>query len=226
MFKLHRAFLVAAVTCFATAASAATVIDTGVGLGGTVDPNWTITASTGTAPLTASNAYIAAYNPPVFPFNYWSAPLLGSQWITPTKDPAQSFDPTSPGFYTYTETLTATAGEVIKGQFLADNAVSGIVLIGGPTLLQVIADPGGNFTTPTSFSFAPITAAGKYTLSFTVDNFAQNGGNPSSLDVGFSQQSRVGSVPEPSTWIMMILGFCGVGFLAHRSRDGARFRFA
>jgi hypothetical protein len=23
-------------------------------------------------------------------------------------------------------------------------------------------------------------------------------------------------VPEPSTWVMMILGFCGVGFLAHR----------
>ena len=26
------------------------------------------------------------------------------------------------------------------------------------------------------------------------------------------------AVPEPSTWAMMILGFVGVGFLAHRRR--------
>jgi hypothetical protein len=26
------------------------------------------------------------------------------------------------------------------------------------------------------------------------------------------------AVPEPSTWPMMILGFCGLGFLAHRRR--------
>jgi hypothetical protein len=29
---------------------------------------------------------------------------------------------------------------------------------------------------------------------------------------------RVGAVPEPSTWAMMILGFLGVGFLAYRRR--------
>jgi hypothetical protein len=31
---------------------------------------------------------------------------------------------------------------------------------------------------------------------------------------------QVGSgVPEPSTWAMMILGFCGVGFMAYRRKD-------
>jgi hypothetical protein len=30
-----------------------------------------------------------------------------------------------------------------------------------------------------------------------------------------------GSVPEPSTWAMMILGFAGVGFMAYRRRSGA-----
>lgn len=29
----------------------------------------------------------------------------------------------------------------------------------------------------------------------------------------------VSAVPEPSTWAMMILGFCGVGFLAYRRRN-------
>jgi hypothetical protein len=28
-----------------------------------------------------------------------------------------------------------------------------------------------------------------------------------------------GAVPEPSTWAMMLLGFCGVGFMAYRRRD-------
>jgi PEP-CTERM motif len=30
------------------------------------------------------------------------------------------------------------------------------------------------------------------------------------------------AVPEPSTWAMMILGFCGLGFLAHYRRNGAQ----
>jgi hypothetical protein len=34
------------------------------------------------------------------------------------------------------------------------------------------------------------------------------------------------AVPEPSTWAMMILGFAGVGFLAHRRRNKAALRFA
>jgi len=31
----------------------------------------------------------------------------------------------------------------------------------------------------------------------------------------------VAAVPEPSTWAMMILGFCGVGFLTYRRRKAA-----
>jgi hypothetical protein len=29
----------------------------------------------------------------------------------------------------------------------------------------------------------------------------------------------VAAVPEPSTWAMMILGFCGVGFLTDRRKE-------
>jgi hypothetical protein len=36
----------------------------------------------------------------------------------------------------------------------------------------------------------------------------------------------VSSVPEPSTWAMMILGFLGVGFVAYRRKSQAGFRFA
>ena len=33
-------------------------------------------------------------------------------------------------------------------------------------------------------------------------------------------------VPEASTWAMMILGFCGVGFMAYRRKNKHSFRFA
>jgi hypothetical protein len=38
------------------------------------------------------------------------------------------------------------------------------------------------------------------------------------FNVGFAS---VAPVPEPATWAMMILGFCGLGFLAHRRRNQA-----
>jgi hypothetical protein len=34
------------------------------------------------------------------------------------------------------------------------------------------------------------------------------------------------AVPEPSTWAMMVLGFCGIGFMAYRRRDKVNFRVA
>jgi PEP-CTERM motif len=38
---------------------------------------------------------------------------------------------------------------------------------------------------------------------------------------------QVAAVPEPSTWAMMILGFAGIGFLAHRRKSaGSAFRLA
>ena len=33
------------------------------------------------------------------------------------------------------------------------------------------------------------------------------------------------SVPEPSTWAMMILGFFSVGFMAYRRQNKMGFRF-
>jgi hypothetical protein len=38
--------------------------------------------------------------------------------------------------------------------------------------------------------------------------------------------AAVNGVPEPSTWAMLILGFCGVGFMAHRRRATLAFRLA
>jgi hypothetical protein len=39
-------------------------------------------------------------------------------------------------------------------------------------------------------------------------------------------EATISSVPEPSTWAMMILGFMGVGFLAYRRKNQPAFRIA
>ncbi|MGX4770458.1 PEP-CTERM sorting domain-containing protein [Bradyrhizobium guangdongense] len=36
---------------------------------------------------------------------------------------------------------------------------------------------------------------------------------------GFATSAVVGAVPEPSTWVMMMLGFCAVGFAGYKSMD-------
>lgn len=41
------------------------------------------------------------------------------------------------------------------------------------------------------------------------------------LDVGLTG-ATVSAVPEPSTWAMMLLGFCGLGFMAYRNKTRAR----
>lgn len=38
---------------------------------------------------------------------------------------------------------------------------------------------------------------------------------------GITSVDAVSGVPEPSTWAMIILGFCGVGFMTHRRRKQA-----
>lgn len=40
-------------------------------------------------------------------------------------------------------------------------------------------------------------------------------------DYSSTAATPVDGVPEPSTWAMMLLGFCGLGFMAHRRRNSA-----
>jgi len=52
-------------------------------------------------------------------------------------------------------------------------------------------------------------------------NFTPTGG-VAQLAGTLTLEATVGAVPEPSTWAMMIIGLCGVGFMAYRrKRNGA-----
>jgi hypothetical protein len=58
---------------------------------------------------------------------------------------------------------------------------------------------------------------------FAADVISGTTGNTGAIDVSTVSTS---SVPEPSTWAMMILGFVGVGFMAYRRRGQPAFRLA
>jgi PEP-CTERM motif len=45
-------------------------------------------------------------------------------------------------------------------------------------------------------------------------------------DNGFGEFTVTAAVPEPSTWAMMILGFCGLVFMAYRRKNGTAVSLA
>jgi hypothetical protein len=68
-------------------------------------------------------------------------------------------------------------------------------------------DKGGVFSTIDPFGSTAVTANGINGLGHIVGFYTNADGNT----VGFET-----SVPEPSTWAMMLLGFAGLGFLGYR----------
>ena len=80
------------------------------------------------------------------------------------------------------------------------------------TDFPVISD----FSTPFSYhvtTVTPLNRAGQFDIGG--DNLSLNATNVA-LTIG-----AVGAVPEPSTWAMLLLGFCGLGFMACGRKDGA-----
>jgi hypothetical protein len=141
---------------------------------------------------------------------------LTSSWDTPFNPLNSNTDPSVNGTYDYSTSfvvsgpVSSSVGE-LKGQFAADNEVASIALNGvkiytGPT------DGSSQFSGWTSFFDIGNFKTGTNTIVFDVVNYAQNGGNPSGLDVQFLSSA----VPEPSTWAMMLLGFAGLGFAGYR----------
>jgi PEP-CTERM motif len=83
-----------------------------------------------------------------------------------------------------------------------------------------------------SFSFEENGTSTNGSGSFVVFLNGSNeifGTNPFGIDafapptISNTSISAVSTVPEPSTWAMMILGFCGLGFMVYRKKTAARF---
>jgi hypothetical protein len=191
--------------------------NTGVNVILGVDQSWTVT---GGSPPATGPAYVGSYGPP------WISSTPTSQWITPDNPVNVNRDRTTLGSYVYTTTFTSTApyAGFFTGQFASDNVVTQILLNGQViytgTTNSVDSPNQYSFWTPFSYS-GPLLA--NDTLTFDVLNYAlATNDNPTGLDVQFLTQG----VPETSTWVMMILGFLGVGLMAYRRKQNPSFRFA
>ena len=104
-------------------------------------------------------------------------------------------------------------------QFLAAG-----VNIDGSTIFADMQSFCGNCATAGNFeAYLKI----KNLAPFTSATFSDGANDSNAFEFLVGQANTVTSVPEPSTWAMLILGFAGVGFMAYRRKNqGASFRFA
>lgn len=76
-------------------------------------------------------------------------------------------------------------------------------------------------TVQTTDGFGP---AGPYTNAAFQLLYVEGNGSPAILDVRTDSPNLTTSVPEPSTWAMLIIGFAGVGFMAYRRKTQPALR--
>jgi hypothetical protein len=115
-------------------------------------------------------------------------------------------------------------------------SITGPLIPNGPTVVLYSLDQNGEISGYYSSEFNVLTSTA-YTLSMNADaSIFDTVGQASamidpmlSLDPSLAADYQlifspgigngVSAVPEPSTWAMMILGFCGVGFMAYRRKQ-------
>jgi hypothetical protein len=117
-------------------------------------------------------------------------------------------------FFKITGTLTGT---ILSGsQITHDDGAT--FTVGSDTF---VSSPGETSAATNTFGAGQTYNAAPFTLFYVEGN-----GAPAELDVRVNGANLTTDVPEPSTWAMMILGFCGVGFLAYRRKSNPAFRLA
>lgn len=221
IMKTAFALTVAAVAATMTPTAAYAVTDVPIG----TDTDWGITGPGGTTLTT--RAPTAAERPSV-----WAPNQPGSLWISPDLGDGAAFpnQGTSPaGLYNFRGVVSLSdVGNVQTWSttWWADNIVRRI-LVNGTEIYSNLA--GGS----QSQEFAgagisriftnPVWVNGQNSVVFEVENGTGLSGNPLGLQVN----GLLSAVPEPGTWMLMILGLGAVGFAMRRRQTSAvRFQFA
>jgi PEP-CTERM motif len=125
----------------------------------------------------------------------------------------------SPAGFTYS--FNVTAGQSITFKLVTDPDGPGDVWFSnakdsnGFSHVYVTPFSGGALQNPS------ITAGAGTFIGFEDQGITSVEGNTGELNYTDIQivVSNITAVPEPSTWAMMILGFCGLGFMAHRRKN-------
>ena len=220
---LALAFSLVALTLPATAAHAATTVDvsTGQGLPGTIDPLWAITGNSESVafiPTAINTAWFSGGAP-----QGQNGNNDGARWITANANGNANM-PAGITQYSAAFTLSQIATVAsFTGNFWSDNRVVSIILNG----VSIYTNPNNSasqFSGPgTAISEWVNVNGGVNNLDVVVENYPGSSGNPAGLrlDAVFS------AVPEPGTWMLMMLGLGAVGFsMRRRQKTQVRFQFA
>jgi hypothetical protein len=177
-------------------------------------------------------------------FNNASAPTNALLFSLDTT-PGTNSPPSSIGFFTApsaslnggTANSTVVTGQTARGTYTAPPfATNGNNLsfeFGVTFDATSIAKGNGTSTSFNQLSFevtgmqvANLEALEGTNVWFASDIWNTNGGGAGATGyvAAVRGPSGVGSVPEPSTWAMMILGFFGVGFMAYRRKSQTSLR--
>jgi hypothetical protein len=171
-----------------------------------------------------------------------SAAVVSDFGIDPPSSSAPFGNAPGAGLFTDYYTFTLLDGAYIAvanaTNTFADGVIGGANYIGNfaAAIYETVGDPGGGDDT---LVFGPQFASlntGARSQSLNGIGFLDEGsyylqisgnaGATAGYGGNFSV-TQVAPVPEPATWVLLIAGFAGVGFMAYRKRNGeASFRVA
>jgi len=197
-----------------TAASAATQITQSLD----TNSSWTVTNLTTNVTTTAvvPGGVPDAYNAP------GNVAVNGAQYIYPTTTTTQPGNTT----FAFSRVFSLPAFAQLStarliGTLWADNNIVSI-LLNGVLITNPVVSGSESFRGPgIALNTGGNFLLGTNTVVFNVLNLQGSGTNPVSLRADLD---AVYAVPEPGTWMLMLLGFGAIGF-AMRSRAKTRVRF-